>query len=355
MKIGILTFHRSYNYGAILQAYALTKKLKDLGADPKIIDFRNEDIEAPTKLVIKGEKIDFKTPVRVIFRYIRHKRINNFINSNIPLSQPVRDENDFRIIEKEYDRYITGSDQIWNNTHIKGKKCFFLDFVSDNRKKYSYAASIGGDLKKAKETVKLYSKYIDQYQVISLRENNIKEYFQSLYGDKVRCDVDPVLLLSKEQWSSIASPRLHKNKYIFMYLVPSSSHIHKFARNFAKRNGWDLINNKSSKEFFNHCGIEDFLSWLYNAEAIVTNSFHGTAFSILFQKEFYVELNANIGFNFRSNQLLEAVGINSVEITSDNPPAVPIRHDYTKINQKLEVLRENSLDYLKSIIKESNN
>ena len=234
MKIGILTFHRSYNNGAILQAYALTHKLKELGADAQILDFRNKEIEAPTRLIIKGEKLNLKTPVKVIFRYLRHRKIDKFISKNIVFSKPLKTQEDFKLIEKEYDCFITGSDQVWNNSHIKGNACFFLDFTDDNRKKYSYAASISGDVKRAEETVNLYSKYLEKYQVISLRENNVEEYFRSLYGDKVRCDIDPVLLLNKEQWTKLASKRLHKNKYIFMYLVPQSEHIRKFAENLAK-------------------------------------------------------------------------------------------------------------------------
>lgn len=354
MKIGVLTFHRSYNNGAILQAYALVNTLHKLGADAEIIDFRNKKIEEPTRLILKGEKINAKLPFKVIFRYIRHKKVDRFIKKNIPLSDPVVTNNDFKKIECNYDAFITGSDQVWNDTHIKSNKCFFLDFVVDSNKKYSYAASIGGNLDKARETVELYDAYIKQYKIISLRESNIEEYFKELYGNRVRCDIDPVFLPDRQQWEELASPRLHKRKYIFMYLVPNSEHIRKFAENLAKKYDCDLIDNKTSREFFNNCGVDDFLSWFYNAEAIVTNSFHGTAFSLIFEKEFYVEMNSNIGFNYRVNQILEAVDIdfNDVNITSDHPEH-KVTQDYTNVSLKLSHIKDRSIDYLKEIVTNS--
>lgn len=355
MKIGVLTFHRSYNNGAILQAYALVNTLCQLGAEAEIIDFRNKAIEEPTRLVLKGEKFNIKLPFKVIFRYIRHKKADRFIKKNIPLSKPVVTDADFKNIEGNYNAFVTGSDQVWNDTHIKSNKCFFLDFVVNSDKKYSYAASIGGNLDKAKETVKLYDKFIRQYRTISLRESNIEGYFKEIYGSKVRCDIDPVFLPSKQQWIDLASQRLHKRKYIFMYLVPTSEHIRKFAENLAKKYDCDLIDNKTSKEFFNNCGVDDFLSWFYNAEVIVTNSFHGTAFSIIFEKEFYVEMESNIGFNYRVNQILKAVDIdfNSVNITSDYHKNKVV-HDYKNVSLKLNEIKNKSIDYLKEIVMTSN-
>ena len=215
LKIGILTFHRSYNNGAILQAYALASKLNEFGADAEIIDFRNAEIEEPTRLIQKKDKKNLKLIAKIIYRYLRHKQIDRFIKKNLPLSGPVSSDSDFINISDNYDRYITGSDQVWNNSHIKGHKCFFLDFVKDNNKKYSYAASIGGDEKKASETIGLYSSYLEMYEAISLRETNIKDCFIASFGNKVRCDVDPVLLLKKEKWEKIAAPRLHKKKVYF--------------------------------------------------------------------------------------------------------------------------------------------
>lgn len=349
MKIGIFTFHRSYNNGAILQAYALEQMLNELGADTEIVDFRNKDIEEPARLIKRKEKINLKTLFKILYRFYRHRKINCFIREKISLSRPVKTERELFALNDKYDYFITGSDQIWNDSHIKGNKCFFLDFVENNSKKYAYAASIGGDINKASETVKLYGKYIEKYQTISLRESNIKEYFSNLYGHKVRCDLDPVLLLNSDKWKSIASPRLHKKKYIFMYLVPNSPHIRAFANNMAKMYEYAVIDNKTSKEYFFNCGIDNFISWIYYAEIVITNSFHGTAFSILFNKDFFVELESEIGFNYRVHQLLDAVGLENVNIASDKPVKINSRKDYSVTNQKLNKLKDESISYLKSI------
>ena len=135
-----------------------------------------------------------------------------------------------------------------------------------------------------------------------------------------------------------------------MYIVPNSKHIFRFAHDMAKKLGYDLIDNKTSKEYIFKNGIEDFISWIKNAEVIVTNSFHGTAFSLLFEKEFYVEMEADIGFNYRVNQLLESLEVKIPNIDSYEFTNERITLDYANITERLQVLRKESEKYLKNII-----
>lgn len=351
MRVGILTFHRSYNNGAILQAYALSKAIEKQGAEANVIDFRNDDIEKPTRIILEGEKITPKNIVRMGFRIYRHFKVDSFIKKNLRLSIPVRTQDELEALEPNYERFITGSDQVWNDSHNKENECFYLDFVKDSKKKYAYAASISGDEAKAKKTISLHNDLINQYQSVSLRESNIEKLFREKYGDRVRVDLDPVLLLDRGEWQKIASKRLHRKKYIFMYLVPKSAHIEKFAHAMAKHYGYDLISNKSSKEYLLNCGIEDFLSWIDNAEFVITNSFHGTAFSLLFNKLFFVEMESEIGYNYRVKELLDRIGIDNIDdINIDGDGVQDISSiDFNQVNKNLLHARNQSVAYLNAI------
>lgn len=349
MKIGILTFHRAMNYGAILQAYALEHKLNEIGADTCIVDYRNDEIENCTKLIGKNEKFGLKTLPKVIFRFIKHRKFNYFIKSNINLSKAIYNADEMAALSKNFDAFISGSDQVWNDGCINDDIVYFQSF-DNNIKKYTYAASIGGDIERAKRVNGKFQEYIGLFDKISLRESNIEPYFIENYGDRVRCDIDPVLLFNSNDWLNVMSKRRHKKPYIFVYLVGEPNNIRGFASNLSSKYGLDLIDNKSNIEFMRYSGPEDFLSWIYNADIIVTNSFHGTAFSVLFKKNFYCEFKSKNGYNYRSQQLLSSLGIDNREILTKEEPNTCLDVDYTNADIKLEKLRKKSLDYLKFIV-----
>lgn len=349
MKIGVITFHRSLNYGAALQTYALQKALHSIGIDSEVIDYRNKEKEDDRKLIKNGEKFKLKTFAQIVFRLKKRKAFNKFYKENIPVSNLMYDNNNSHLIEHSYDKIIVGSDQVWNDGCIHNDDSYLLSFIATPGKRYSYAASIAGDCETAEKTVMKYKKDFDKFSVISIRESNIIDFVKSQFGDKARNDLDPVLLLDKFKWEKVLSKRNKKKPYVFMYLVGAPKNVVKFAKDLAKKENCVLIDNKTSFEFLNHNSPEEFLSWIYNAEYVVTNSFHGTAFSILFEKEFFIEYEVSKGhYNFRAKSLVTQLSIDDREITSEEYMCKQ-RIDYPTVLNKLDALRNESIEYLNSI------
>ena len=352
MKIGILTFHDAMNYGAVLQAYALQKKLSALGAKPEIINYVASGMEFESKLIKPNDKKDIKLAAKILFRWIKRKEFSDFIKKNIPVSIKV----DYKGLHKLgglYEAVIVGSDQVWNDSCIKGDNSFVLSFVP-HCKRYSYAVSTGGSRENTDRFIERYSRDIAGFQTISVRENNTYNIFKEKYNN-VRLDVDPVLLLDGGEWMQVTSNRLYTKQYAFLYVVGGVNNIKRFAADYARKKGLVLIDNKTSVEFMKHCSPSDFLSWIAHADTVITNSFHGTAFSVVFRKNFFSEYELKPGYNFRSEQLLTSIEVAGREIVTPCYSDDYEKATYTE--HSVEILydmRYKSVRYLTDIIEANN-
>jgi hypothetical protein len=338
------------NYGALLQAYALQHKIETLGGDAYIIDYKSVSIDENLKLIRDNEKLSPKILLKAVFRKIKHNKFFKFMKNHLNLTFSVKSQNDLKELNSEFDAFIVGSDQVFNDGCIKGDGAYVLDFVKESNKRFSYAASIGGDETKAQETLDKYKSNLEKFNTISIRERNIQNYLSNALSKDIRCDIDPVLLLDKHEWLKLTSKRRLKQKYVFVYLIGEPNNILDFAKEYAKRNNLVLIDCKTSSLFFKYCSPEDFLSWIYYADTVITNSFHGTAFSILFEKNFYVEYKTAKGYNFRSKQLVEDLKIENREITSSSLPNENTLPNYNLVKKDLDIYRANSEKYLQQII-----
>lgn len=346
-KVGIITFHRAMNYGALLQAYALCRTLNDLGADAKVIDYRSPTHNEGEKLVKAGEKAGLGLAAKVLFRLVKHRQFYGFMNRYLPLTERVAPEG-LAFLNESFDCVVVGSDQVWNPDNIRGDDAFFLPFMRDG-KKYSYAASMGGDLCRARECVAGHEGDLASFTSLSVRER-VSAQVLSKSGLDARVDLDPTLLLDENTWVRIASTRPHKRPYAFMYLVGAENNIRRYAEEYARARDYDLIDNKTSIEFLLHCSPEDFVSWILNAEVMFTNSFHGTAFSVVLRKDFFVETHQGGGKeNLRSRQLINELGIEGREILSPTPDASFAPIDYGAVKSVLKDMRNRSLGYLANI------
>ena len=363
-KVGIITFHRAVNYGACLQAYALKETLKEIGADAELIDYRSEDVEDIYFKIIR-KNISIKTLVKNIITWPVQKRRNSMFSSfleryllqNTPCSIHTTEE--LKNVADKYDLFISGSDQVWSPLCAANDKTYMLDFVSDSQKKYSYAASFGvvDDKYLSDEKIK---QLLDSYAFLSVREQKGIEIIHQMLGKesdkKLAQHVDPTFLLPKEKWLALTKP-VEKEKYLFIYSLSMPKEIIDYAEELAEQMGLTIkcftLNNVYSmmnpKRVINGSPI-DFLSYIAGAEYVVTNSFHGTAFSIIFNKNFSVVKNVNPQHdNSRLTNILRMLGLEKRLSGVDTTAEVIEPIDYDQVNERVKKMQCESREYLRRI------
>lgn len=306
-KIGILTFHRSINYGSILQAWALEQFLLDAKYNVEIIDYEPQEYKsiyglfdsAKSKVILRE---NIKRLLYLDLLLIQKQQFNKFRNSNLVQSQKKFFFNsDLEEMAKKYDCIICGSDQIWN---VRARDCdpaYFLP-IKHTCKKIAYAASINSMDFTEEYDFNQMKKWLEDFDLISVRESSGAEKLQRFLNRKnlIYTAIDPTLLHNKEKYNSICSERIIPEKYIFLYTITYHKDTIKKALEMGKkfkipvytiattrnasilldlrRKGIKIIRKKSSPS--------DFLSYIKHAELVVTNSFHGTAFSVNYEKSF---------------------------------------------------------------------
>ena len=313
-KVATITFHRARNYGAVLQAVALQKAIMGLGYDSEVIDYDNRGISAYYDAInVSSWKGMLSSALRYMERRRKNTAFDRFMDKELHRSRKVKKE-DLPQLEDEYDKFITGSDQVWNYLLTGADGAYFLDFVGDSKKKISYAASFGiGEI--PAEKAAWYKEMLQEFGYISVREATGGRLVKSIAGMDSVNDLDPVFLLDVSAWKKIMARAEPKEKYIFLYMCDDVTL--QYAQKLATEKGLKIINVVYSKSILHpeknvgDCRIdvspEDFLAYLYHAEYVVTGSFHATAFSIIFNKQFKVGVPDRVGS--RINDLLERTGL----------------------------------------------
>lgn len=383
MKIGIITlYYNNFNYGGILQAYALTNYLNSLNeieAEQIMYDAPYEKRTIRELLRNKKGKIIwfllskiwliikdsiFKS-LKIGFYSIKDKKriemMKKFIE-DIPHSELVLEEN-IENINDWYDVFITGSDQVWNPTWYRS--ACFLNFVRDEKKKISYAASMGVNSLSEEKQQKIIP-LIKRLDFISVREKKAKNILEKYIIEKpIDVVVDPVLLLSTEEWNKIAHSVIKEKQYVYAYFLgKNKSNI----RN-AKKIAQNLGNNKmsiayiymtfrKSKKNLNNILIHDagpaeFLGLIRDSEIVLTDSFHAVVFSIIFRKKFIAFKKHNDrnedSMNSRIIDLLTELGLNERIFTSGRQLTKEFLEkeiNYDHVYAVLEKHKKFSKDYL---------
>lgn len=362
MKIGILTFQNTLNYGALLQNYALQKQIKKYNEDCETIDYICSDVEKRESVKELKDLRSFKDYIKYILfgrKLVRKKnKFNDFIDKNIVLSNKKYYRNDVNEIARIYDNIIVGSDQIWNYNLTNFDYTYLLDFVNDETKKNSYAASLGISEIADTEQIK-YKTYLQKFDNISVREQKGKEIIDNLIKNNVDVVLDPTLLMKKEEWIEELNINKLKNKkeYIVYYTMQEEENLLEFAKKLAKKSKCQLINlNPNIRNIYKMKSIIDldpkeWIEMLYNSKYIVTNSFHGLAFSIILNKDFFIEIpNNNNKTSSRLKNLLELLNLEDRIIK--NKECGTNNVNWNEVNEKLESEREKSIKFLEKIIKQ---
>ncbi len=341
MKSGILTFHKSRNYGAIFQAYALCTVMNDLNIDTYIVDYQCIEIENKLKLWEFNKNV-LNSILQFIFRYRKKLAFESFEKFYLRKSEISIDREEIISVLNQYDAIVVGSDQVWNEQIIGNDSTYFLNDV--RARKIAYAASAGDTIALSERAIG----YIKQFDVVSVREQKLKELLIS-YDIKSCICCDPTILAGSDCFEQIVSPKIKETGYIFVFMIWNSPPLLNNAKKFAEAKGLKIISNKDSLEFFMHCKPEELLSWIKNAAYVFTNSFHGTVFSLLFHKKFISSICKRNGEkNIRVQELLTCLGCEN-NILTDEYRQVDniIEPNYDLVDDNLQKIRENSIYYLK--------
>jgi len=369
-KIGIITIHRIFNYGSVLQAFALQNVCESLGYEVEIIDyvFPNgshnylQSKKAIHKLSLE-EKIAKYLYVIPLFR--QHKKIKQFIKKYLNLSKNTYFlPEDLKLNPPKYDIYLTGSDQLWNPRYTYGDSVFFLDFVQDNKLKIAYASSFGvADIEsKYRDNIK---KYLLRYKSISVRETSGQDLIKKLTGQQSNVVLDPTLLLDANRWNNyIIEPRISE-KYILCYFLnytfDAFPYVDDLAEYLKEKTGYKLIKiarpphdlkNRGDKFKISASPLE-FLGWIKHAALVLTTSFHGTAFAVNFSVPVFSIIESRKSLDSRQLNLLESLGLENRILTIDDsfPEIDDISYDYSSAQSKLSELRESSISFLKQSLR----
>ena len=343
MKIGIVTIHKSNNYGACLQAYALWKYISLLGYDCEIIDLHrplhSDFIPSKKYLPLRRKKRNvfrrllsrIKACVKPPQKGIRRLNPNlqrkfDEFNENLNYSSPYFSIDDLYSNPPQYDIYISGSDQIWNPTMPYCIEPYFLSFVNNGGIKISYASSLGVSSLLPSEEEK-YAYWLASYKSITVREKTGALLLERILNRKVEQVCDPTFLISREQWKKLMKPTLMNQKYILLFTLQYREELLDFCREVRahKENITivylctrfpQIINKDIDCLFEDNAGIGEFLTYIANAELVVTDSFHGTVFSLILQsKNFLTYVNISNDRSSRVLDLLEHFGLSSHIIT----------------------------------------
>lgn len=358
--IGIVTFHRAHNYGAVLQCYALQEAIKQLkGCEVKVIDYSCESI-------VKGytdgrpnyKHQSLKSALRATVLYvlkgwkkrIRFRKFNSFILSELNLSSNIPSVDSDEL--SKYSSIVFGSDQIWN-TAITGNDLFYFGKMAFKGRKIGFAVSAG---KKENEIGK-YSTQIKDYYAIGVREKSLSESLHLIDVDST-VTVDPTLLLSSQQWErslKLNQVALPTEEYVLVYPLRERAKTVKMAKELAARLGVRLVEIGAHVTILGHLyrketvGPDEFVNLIRNAKAVVTNSFHGTVFSLIFNKDFYT-VSLNDGEDGRVINLLQSVGLLN-RLVSVGTEIIYKEIDYSDVNSRLESMRRISIEFLKTNLK----
>lgn len=369
-SIGIVTFQWADNYGGLLQCYALKEFINRMGQNAKIINYWPQyAIENHcSRIGLISTFKEFKKLVMPNWRYMAKNfilgrsystrkgsiRMDRFRNKYLLDDQVIfYSYSEIESEIKKYDIIISGSDQIWN-PNLTGKQfdnVYFLNFQSSILKKVAYAASLGVTLKD--EWKQRFFQLVSQYDYVSTRESSLSSLLCRELGIESRAVVDPVFLLDEKTWGEMIPERMDDSHYILLYVLQRDSNIVSIANWLTEQTQLPIRVFGAKRKYRNakyvpEGDILEFLFQFKNADYILTNSFHGTAFSLIFRRRFLSFLDSQKPT--RIKDLLTDVGLNERIFNGHNYSIVLEEPNYEKAMKLLDEKVHQSKDFLYSCI-----
>lgn len=360
MKTLTVTFHYAPNYGAVLQTYALQQTILSLGHGNEVLDIKlSKNSRQKTSLSIKIRKLIIR--LACLLKKKQVDRLKNhfseFHKKYIYLTRTYSSMDELRNDNIDADCLITGSDQVWNfRTRLEFLDSRMLNFGKKDALRFSYAASMESTNLQPAEKERL-SAALQNFSGISLREENVRNYVQTLTNKQCVRVLDPVFLLTQEKWNKIAIEPRYKGEYILCYQVLSNKSLPLFAKKLRAKTGLPVISicNGAIRWFnadysFFDVSIEEFLGFYKNATYILSASFHGVAMGLVYEKPVYAFVKKNGG-----NRIKEVIHLFNLdrflieEVVDDCLPLYS-ENDFLNIRQKKERYSNKSFDFLESML-----
>lgn len=346
MKIGILTFHWATNYGAVLQAYALQTYLSNMGHEVEIINYRPWNHQKNLFKCFKTYRF-YKIPERIL-EFLKEKRIEVFRQKYLHATVLYKSINDLKHVPPEFDAYITGSDQVWNPTFTTEGEgypttSYFLDFGDDNVIKIAYAVSFGCEEYPDQARI-IAEKFSNKFRAVSVREKSGLEIAKAIGFKNAVQLPDPTLLLEKGYYLKLfdyTGP--YKGYTCFVYMLHGEL---AETRSIISEFGSKYIIKYSSNE-----SIENWIEDVYNSDFVITNSFHGMVFSLLFHKPFivYISDSKSASMKDRFISILSDVGLTNriVKASFNYDKNIATEQiDWNFVDERIAALKTNSKEFL---------
>jgi hypothetical protein len=380
-RVGLITIHNILNCGSALQAFATMKTIDSFGYDCQVINYKYPN-EYHTAISSKSspyakQNISFMDRVRRYFYYPTYatefstkkiEKINHFIKENLKLTDIYPNKETLANFPPEFDIYVTGSDQVWNPRYMYEDYSFMLPFAGD-RPKIAFSASFGvQDLDSS--YIKKIRPYFEKYSSISTREQSGVNLVKDICGKEAICTCDPTLLFSSDEWGIMAGDiPLIKGKYILCYILTYTADPYPYAQKFIsyirRKLGLQVICIDETGRYWHRPGYKglqevgpsEFLNLFKYASFIITSSFHGTAFALNFNKDFYSIVAKDVN-DERQISILNRLGASNRLITVDDPfPKKKdlIIRDKKYIADNLNVFRQDSKSFLSTSLSNCSN
>lgn len=380
-KVGIVSCYFQKNYGSMLQAYATQQVIKKLGYDSETIcidgiakDIRNAKLKYYMRQlndwnVVKGKlgfvkraffkKLDKDFKKNVL---IRDKKFNEFKNSKYKLSPIYNSKKEIGDYCNNYSSVLVGSDQLWLPSNIDANY-YTLNFVPENVNKIAYATSFGVS-SLPKRQWSFANRFLNRINYVSVREEGGQEIVKEIAHRDVPVVCDPTLLFTKDEWYEyFPNKRLYKDKYIFCYFLGNNPEQRIFADKIRKITGYKIVSLLHMDEYIKSdisfpdyapydIGPEEFVNLIRNAELVLTDSFHGTVFSVLNGKKFFTfrrfKEGSVLSTNSRMHSLFNLLDLHERFITADEDVqrALNLKIDYEKVWNRIDKNRKKSYEYL---------
>lgn len=362
MKIAWITVHRTLNYGTMLQAYACDRIFREFGYDTLLVDYyrsrdyRDSSFQTPLSYYrfrkrAEGarnprERLVLALKSAASYRTTKrfHAICDSFLNEHFTLSKPYDSSEALKCDPPLADLYCAGSDQVWNTEYNGGiDEAFYLTFAPPDRAKLSFASSIGMEHFSG-EDGKRVRELLGGFSAISVREESAKALLGQL-GLVSTAVLDPTLLLDAGQWETLASKPLFDEPYLLIYKLKGDGRLDRAAHEIAMRKKLKIVRlafgnrGKAADETAVVLPeVGEFLSLMKNAAFVVTNSFHGTCFSVNFNRQFLTVTRER--YNSRMTNVLEKAGLSDRLLTRDAADVAALSDiAYEAVNRRLDAER----------------
>lgn len=366
-RVGILTFHASHNYGSVLQAYALSKQLEIMGYHPEIINLRNQaQREAYRTFQTKG--VGLKKILHTLYAISiypaavrRTRNFETFINQILPITKQCFTSGRELRGTTNYDLYLCGSDQVWNPACQDFESAYYLDFVTNGAKRISYAPSLGKASFKENDLTTI-RELLENIDCISCREADGAAILRNLTDKPVTEVCDPVVLLGRKNWDKFAQKPDIDEPYILTYFLENNHGGKQYLDKLKAQTGYRVIClNEDIRDLgkgYTHkidVTPQEFVGLFQYAALVYTNSFHGTAFSTIFNRPFLTVVGRSYEVNNNDSRkicYLRSLGLQG-RIVLDQLPSSEVylqTDDLLLAERKIDVIRETSYQYLKSAL-----